>query len=222
MLSFLRKRLLLIAASAMTACVAMHPSFAQTTGVGSDAYTRVMLKGWASSILLLRVDKNLNQSALLQPVGYGPYDGWIPIAMTVAANNYSYVLWRRTGGQITLWKLDGGFNLISHAEYGPYYAWLAESLGIDTDGASYLRLIWRNVDGNVDIWCVDPNLNYCGDKQQGSYQGYPQEAGTVSSAETPAESPAARTSQTTAAAAMITDAPAPVPMPHEMVRPGSH
>jgi hypothetical protein len=221
MMSRLGKKLLFMGVSAMTALATFQPVSAQTSGVGSDVYTRVMSKGWNSSILLLRVDKNLNEG-ILQPVVYGPYDGWAPIAMTVAANNYSYILWRRTGGLVSLWKVDPGLNFITASTYGPYFGWSPESLGVDTDGASYLRLIWQYLDGTVDIWCVDPNLNYCGDTHHGLYYDFPQESGTLSSAELPTESAAASTAQMKAAAAMTTDAAAPVPMPHEMVKRGSH
>jgi hypothetical protein len=209
-----------IAGLGMTALTTIQPTTAQTSGVGSDVYTRVMLKGYDSSIALLRLDKHLNQNA--PTAFYGPYDGWVPIAMTVAADNYSYILWRRTDGLIDLWKVDPNLHVIADTKYGPFYGSTAESFGVDTDGSSYLRLIWRNTEGRLDVWCVDPNLVYCGDRAYGPYLGFdPGEGGILASAEILAESAAYRAAQAKAAAAMTTDT-ASAPTPHETVKPGSH
>ena len=83
--------------------------------------------------------------------------------MTVAANAYTYVLWRHTGGDVALWKLDPSLDIAQYGGViGSIPGWIAEGLAVDTDGSSYLRLIWRNTNGAVAVWCVDQYLNICG------------------------------------------------------------
>src|SRR3954468_7949567 len=91
-----RKRLL-----AATAVITMWAIFqcgtvvAQTGGVGGDGYTRAMWRGTDGSISLWKLDPTLNFTGA---ANYGPYPGWLPIAMTTTGSNVSYLLWNFTDG----------------------------------------------------------------------------------------------------------------------------
>jgi hypothetical protein len=63
-------------------------AFAQTSGVGSDGQTRILWRGTDGSVSLWNVDASLNYLAYH---AYGPYDGWIPIALTTAPNKHGRI-----------------------------------------------------------------------------------------------------------------------------------
>src|SRR5260370_3307481 len=84
------KKLLAIATTA-TICTTIHLGavFAQTSGIGGDGITRVLWRGTDSSISLWAVDSNLN---FITSHLYGPYAGWLPIAMTTDYGGFTYFL----------------------------------------------------------------------------------------------------------------------------------
>lgn len=157
--------------AAITMWSAMFPSVlpAQTSGVGCDGYTRFLWRGTDSRISLWKLDGGLNGAGSVQ---YGPYDGWVPVAMTVLCNNYTYVLWKHTEGSISLWKVDPNLNLVTSRQYGPYTGWIPESLSPDQAYPGYFRLLWRETQGSISIWGVDSNLVLQFSKQYGPYFGF--------------------------------------------------
>lgn len=165
------KKLFLMAASAVIGAAVIHPATlsAQTSGIGGDGYTRLLWRGTDSRISLWKLDPVLNAAGDHQ---YGPYAGWLPIAITVANNSYTYVLWRHTNGTVTVWAVDPNLNFAFNAVYGPYDGWVAESLSADTNGNSTLRLIWRYTTGAVSIWFLNPNLTGGGSRVYGPYFGF--------------------------------------------------
>jgi hypothetical protein len=165
----LHKKLLVVAAAAIV-WTAIQPGIvsAQTSGVGNDGYTRVLWRATDGSISLWKLDGNLT---LATSHAYGPYPGWVPIAITVAENDNTYVLWRYTDGSISLWEVDSNLNLVTSHVYGPYTGWIAQ--GISSGGpGSLLRVIWRYTTGTISIWRVDPSLNLIGSQVYGPYFGY--------------------------------------------------
>jgi hypothetical protein len=188
----LKKFLAAVAAITMWATIQPGTLSAQTSGIGGDANTRLLWRGTDSRISLWKLDPSLNR---VTDHVYGPYDTWLPIALTTRKDNNTVVLWRNT--TISLWMVDTNLNFVTSKEYGPYAGWIGDSLSADTDGASYIRVIWRETDGRVSVWCVDPNLNFCGSQAYGPYFGY--DPGTAAAARKPAASGPA---DTKAAAAM--------------------
>jgi len=174
MTTTLRKTFFVIAA-VITLGGAIQPSnmFAQTSGVGSDGYTRFMWWGNNSAISIWRLDPSLGS-----PVShaYGPYDGWTPMALTVGSNNYTYVLWRNDNGFMSIWSVDPNLNKVLSHEYGPYADWTPVSISVSEDGANTLRVIWRAVSqgalGEVSVWALDDNLNLLTVAAYGPYPGW--------------------------------------------------
>src|ERR1700759_5553560 len=74
------KALLMLFISAAFLLLNSTASFAQTSGRGSDGYTRVMWIGNDSSFQVWKLDNGLNY---VYGVTDGPYPGWAPIAFTV-------------------------------------------------------------------------------------------------------------------------------------------
>jgi len=166
-----RKRLLAIAA-AVTMWASIHPGTvsAQTSGVGGDGYTRFLWRATDGSISLWKLDPSLNFNTYRT---YGPYSWWLPIAITTARNNNTYLLWRYYDGSISLWALDANLNFITNHIYGPYPGWTAKDISVDTNGTtSGFRVIWRYYDGSVSVWWVDQNLNFVSNHVYGPYFGY--------------------------------------------------
>ena len=175
MTTTLRKTFFVIAA-VITLGSAIQPSmlFAQTSGVGSDGYTRFMWWGNNGAISIWRLDPSLGA-----PVShaYGPNDGWNPMALTVGSNNYTYVLWQSQNGplltgQISIWSLDPNLNYVTSHVYGPYAGWKPVSISVSQDGANTLRVLWRGTQGQVSVWALDANLNLLAYAGYGPYPGW--------------------------------------------------
>ena len=199
-MNVLRKNLLFLAASTTIWAAAMHPgdASAQSSGIGGDGDTRLLWRGTDGSISVWKLNPSL---AVLGGHIYGPYYGWQPVALTTANNNYSYVLWRDTNNFVSLWALDANLNFAFNKTYGPFYGWVAESLSVDTDGNSNLRLVWRSSTGQVSVWFLTPSLIQGPSAIYGPYFGWnPGPVGSAAKAATPG------TADAQAAAAMKSNA----------------
>ncbi len=83
---------------------------------------------------------------------YGPYAGWTALQVAAGSDGVVRVLWTRTDGQMSLWKVrsDGSFD---HSEYGPYPGWSARFLSVAPD--STVRVVWTHTSGQVAFWVMD-------------------------------------------------------------------
>lgn len=206
----LRNKLFLTAAATIV-FAAIQPAklSAQTSGVGSDGYTRVLWRATDGSISLWRVDANL-----LNPIYhvYGPYNGWTPLAITTGLDNYTRVLWRATDGSVSLWLVDPNLNYVNSVVYGPYYGWIAESLSIDQ--YDRLRLIWRETSGEISIWILNSTLGYVTSETYGPYFGY--DPGVAAAAKTGSSLSSNNTTVTQQAPDSMKLAPStPIPPPQQ-------
>jgi hypothetical protein len=142
---------------------------AQTSGVGSDGLTRLGWIGTDGRVSLWRLDSLLNLQLFQE---YGPFPGYLPIAITVGTtNNRTYVLWRHTSGSISLWWLGPNLTFGAFQEYGPFPGYTAESLSIDPTDNS-LRVLWQHTTGLLSIWTVDANLAFVRFHEYGPFFGY--------------------------------------------------
>ncbi len=198
-------------AAVTTLCAAIQPAIlsAQTSGVGSDDYTRILWRGTDGSISLWKLDGNLANPAYH---AYGPYIGWTPLAITTGLDNYTRVLWRGTDGTVSLWLVDPNLNFVSYKQYGPYYGWLAESISIDE--YDRLRLLWRETNGEVSVWMLDANNNYLTNAVYGPYFGW--DPGAAAKAKTGVSATSASSAQDQAAADSMKTTPSiPIPPPQQ-------
>jgi hypothetical protein len=170
-MNVLRKNLLFLAAATTIWAAAMQPGdvSAQSSGIGGDGDTRLLWRGTDGSISVWKLNPSL---AVLGGHIYGPYYGWQPVALTTANNNFSYVLWRDTNNFVSLWAIDANLNFAFNKTYGPFYGWVAETLSVDTNGNSTLRLIWRSSTGQVSVWFLDQNLNFVRNAIYGPFFGW--------------------------------------------------
>jgi hypothetical protein len=165
-----RKKLLAIAA-AVTMWASIHPgtASAQNSGIGGDGYTRLLWRNTDYHISLWKIAPNWAGAGAHE---YGPYPGYIPVALTTDKFNYSYVLWRYTDGSISLWLVDPNLNFVTSHVYGPYPGYIAKGLSADAGGSANIRVIWRHTTGSVSVWNVDGNLNLVSSGAYGPYGGW--------------------------------------------------
>jgi hypothetical protein len=198
-----KKLLAVVAAITMWATIQPSTASAQSSGIGGDAWTRLLWTATDSHISLWKVDPVLNNAVSHE---YGPYDGYSPIAITTTNNNNTCVLWKRTDGAISLWTVDANLNYTGSTVFGPYYGWTVQSLSPDTNGNNWIRVIWRETEGSVSIWELSNCQTYVRSQVYGPFFGFvPGANATKGSASGPAN--------TTAAAAMSTTARSPFPFP---------
>jgi hypothetical protein len=169
MMSARNKLLAIAAAVAMWATIQPGTASAQNSGLGPDGFTRLMWRGTDYHISLWKLDSNLNFSSFKE---FGPFPGFIPIAITTDHFNFTYVLWRHTDGHISLWLVDPNLNFVNFHEYGPFPGWIAKGLSVDTGTTANFRVIWRNTDGSVSVWNVDGSLNLVNNHVSGPFFGF--------------------------------------------------
>jgi hypothetical protein len=150
--------------------LAFHPgdASAQTSGLGGDGYTRTMVRGTDGSISIWKLDPALN---FVGSHNYGPYAGWLPVALTVTGNNNSYVLWKYTDGGASIWVVDANLNFVTSRNFGPIANWIVTGLGTDTNGN--IGLLWTSTVGQASIWIINAALNVVStSKVYGPYFGW--------------------------------------------------
>jgi hypothetical protein len=205
MMNALKKLLAVVAAITMWATIQPGTLSAQTSGIGGDAGTRLLWRGTDNRISLWKLNPNLSFNSSLQ---YGPFDTWLPIAITTRNDNNTVVLWRRTDGLISVWLVDANLNFQFSKVYGPFLGWIAESLSVDTNGNDWCRVIWRETGGLVGVWSLNQNLDLVTAVAYGPFFGF--DPGSAAATRKPdASGPAG----TKAAAAMGTNPSSPKPFP---------
>jgi hypothetical protein len=88
----------------------------------------------------------------------------------IGADGYTRLLWRGTGGEISLWRLDPGLGFVDYHAYGPYPGW--SPIAITTAHNNNTYALWRNTDGIISLWLLDPNLNFVSYHAYGPYPGW--------------------------------------------------
>jgi hypothetical protein len=151
---------------------------AQNSGVAGDGTFRLMWRGTNSLVSLWSLDSSNNINVVTSHE-YGPFYGWLPIALTTANNGNSYILWRNTNGSISLWLVDANLNFVGSHIYGPFDGWTAESLSVDTANTNRFRVLWRDTEGRISIWIVDPSLNMISSRIYGPFFGFDPTPGAV-------------------------------------------
>ena len=213
-MNVLFKEFLLATASAVVwASVCPSNMSAQTSGVGTDGYTRLLWRATNGSVSVWKVDSNLNYT---DSHIYGPYDGWTPLSLAVSSNNRTYLLWRNTSGQAAVWWLDQNLGFGNSVNTDPYYGWIPETLSVSTASPYDVRVVWKNPNGSVSVWALNADLTYLNSRAFGPYFGYdPGPAGAgLKSPLSQTQGSASRDGDARAAAAMKNGrSPVGMPMP---------
>jgi trypsin-like peptidase len=85
---------------------------------------------------------------------------------TLAALSRSKLVWRHSGGKISIWSLEPDGTRHGWAvEHGPFDGWTPISL-------SENRLLWRHTTGQASLWTIDDAGNYVSSVAHGPYDGW--------------------------------------------------
>jgi hypothetical protein len=164
------KKLFLTAATAVVwASIQPGTLSAQTSGVGTDGYTRVLWRGTDGRVSVWKVDANLQYS---DSKVHGPFDGWTPLSLAVSSNNRTYLLWRNTNGSASIWWLDQNLGYGYSVSTDAYPGWLPETLSVSTASPYDIRVIWKNTNGSLSIWTFNADLVYQNAQGYPAYFGY--------------------------------------------------
>jgi len=123
--------------------------------------------GGASRLLWRRADGRTSvwhlsaSGAILGTREYGPYPGWSPAHLAVAAGDGgTRLLWQHDSGRASAWRLSRGGDLEASAEFDPpgQEFWRAAALAVGADNKT--RLLWRSTAegsarGSAQVWRLD-------------------------------------------------------------------
>ena len=111
-------------------------------------------------------------------LSYGPFNGWTAKSIAAGPDGVLRVLWTRTDGQMSLWKLHAN-GTYDHAEYGPYAGWTARLMSVAHDNT--VRIVWTKTDGQMSFWVMNAQGGYA-HAEYGAYPGWTPTALTTSAA----------------------------------------
>ena len=70
----------------------------------------------------------------------------------IVASNSQHILWTNTSGAVSLWNMATDHSY-THAEYGPFAGWTADSVSVGSDGKTHI--LWNHsADGEVSLWDI--------------------------------------------------------------------
>ena len=98
---------------------------------------------------------------------------WIPVDISVGADDLSRVLWTYPDGRATLWSLDRtSGNYTQGPVFGPYDgdAWQATRIACGQDGISHI--LWNRTDGMLSLWWVGADNTYQSNVLYGPFAGW--------------------------------------------------
>jgi hypothetical protein len=102
---------------------------------------------------------------------YGPYAGWIPKSLAVAAlDDTTHLFWNNTNGEASIWTIASDGTYASTPAYGPYPGWTATGLAAAADGTD--RLLWNYASGAASIWTIASDGTFTSTPVFGPYAGW--------------------------------------------------
>ena len=157
------------------------PGFdAQAIADTPDGHVHVLLTAASGAVqfddaVIASLARQHNASTQLS---YGPFNGWTAHSIAAGPDGVLRVLWTRTDGQISLWKLYAN-GTYTHAEYGPYAGWTARLMAVAHDNT--VRIVWTKTDGQMSFWVMNAQGGYA-HAEYGAYPGWTPTALTTSAA----------------------------------------
>ena len=115
-------------------------------------------------------DANINLN-VFATVGYGPYAGWTPVALTTGWNNFSYVLFNNVDGEAAIFIVDPNLNFVNAEFYGPYAGWTAQSLSTGTN-LTEIKLAWQSTSGELAVFGLGAEALLINYAIYGPYSGW--------------------------------------------------
>ena len=85
----------------------------------------------------------------------GPFAGWEPYRLVVGPSASWLLLWKHTGGQISIWQLDASGKLLGSQVYGPFAGWSVTHVTASAGGKDELAISWKRTDGALSLWSLE-------------------------------------------------------------------
>ena len=98
---------------------------------------------------------------------------WLPVDISVGADNLSRVLWTYPDGRATLWSLERtSGNYTQGPVFGPFYVgqWQATRIACGFDGVT--NVLWHEGDGTVSLWWVNADNTFQRNVIYGPFAGW--------------------------------------------------
>jgi phenolic acid decarboxylase len=89
------------------------------------------------------------------------WNAWLPVDISVGADNLSRVLWTYPNGIAVLWSLNRTSGSYTQGPvFGPYEAglWHATRIACGKDGIG--RVLWTEPDGTLSLWWLNADNTY--------------------------------------------------------------
>jgi outer membrane protein assembly factor BamB len=91
-------------------------------------------------------------------------------SVSVGADGYSRVLWDKSDGTASVWKISAQGTVATQPQFGPYTGWTARAVATGKDNQT--RLLWTNTNGTAAYYMLDADGNFVSQKQYGPYTGW--------------------------------------------------
>ena len=108
---------------------------------------------------------------------FGPYEDWAATAVTAQPDGTSRLLWRRAGGQASLWTVGAESagvpppDALTQAVQGPCQRWTAVGAAAQPGGGA--ALLWRHDGGGMaSVWQLDADGEAIAHAEHGPYSGW--------------------------------------------------
>ena len=140
---------------------------------GGDGLTRVLWVNNATGAAELWLLNSNDTVAATAPAPFA-IAGWNVVDMAVGSgpNSQTRLLWSNgSSGQVVVWTVDHGFNVVSPQVFGPISGWSVRALGVSPADLSWL--LWDNGGtGQAALWELNSNNTLNQGAGYGPYNGW--------------------------------------------------
>ena len=116
--------------------------------VGADGQARLLWMNPAGGMHLATVGAD---GHVTPGTEYGPTPGWTALAIDVAADGSTWVLWRSVDGRGAASRHVNG-AIVTTVKWGATAGWTVEDIAVSTDGR--VRILARTASGSMQVWKV--------------------------------------------------------------------
>jgi hypothetical protein len=95
---------------------------------------------------------------------------WTAKAVSTGVDAYTRILWNKTDGTASVWKVNSAGSIVTQQQFGPYSGWTAKAIATGQDNLT--RLLWTNTTGAAAYYLLDSNNAFVSQQQYGPYSGW--------------------------------------------------
>jgi len=114
--------------------------------VGADGQARLL---WTTPVGGMHIATVGADGHVTRGPQYGATPGWMPLAIDVASDGSTWVLWRSVDGRgAASRQVDGA--IVTTVKWGATAGWTAEDIAVSSDGG--IRILARTASGSMQVW----------------------------------------------------------------------